>query len=85
MKIIGSSIKLASSIDDNEVVSGRGAIDWSDASRKLIKSKSQIKNEHLGNSNNLKEPKFLTFKAKEAFNHLKQAFTEAPIFQHFDL
>ena len=30
------------------------------------------------------EPTFLTPDAREAFNQLRQAFTEAPILQHFD-
>ena len=63
---------------------GEDAVGWSDASRKLAKSKSRTKSGHLVNSNNLEEPKFLTFKAKEAFNCLKQAFTKAPILRHFD-
>ena len=37
-----------------------------------------------GNSGATEEPKFLTSNAREAFNHLKQAFTEAPILRHFD-
>ena len=31
-----------------------------------------------------REPTFLTPGAKKAFNQLKQVFTKAPIFQHFD-
>ena len=61
-----------------------GAVNWSDASRKLTKPKNQAKSGYLGNSNNLKEPKFLTFKTKEAFNCLKQAFTKVSILQYFD-
>ena len=52
--------------------------------RKSIKSKSWTKSGYLGNSNNLEKSKFLTFKAKKAFNRLKQAFIEAPILQHFN-
>lgn len=32
----------------------------------------------------MKEPNFLTSKARKAFNYLKQAFTKASVFQHFD-
>ena len=42
-----------------------------------------------GNSTNFNatkaRPKFLTLNAKTAFNHLRLAFIEALIFQHFDL
>ena len=31
------------------------------------------------------KPTFLTSNAKKAFNQLRQAFTKAPILQHFDL
>ena len=84
LKTTISSVVLVFRVDDNEVVGiegaiGGGAVGWLDALRKLTKSKSQTKNGHLGNSNNLKEPKFLTSKAKKAFNRLKQAFTKAPI------
>ena len=90
----GSSVISASEIDDNKVVGDRsavgggaisggavggGAVSWSDMSRKSVKSKSQTKSGHLGNSNDLEEPKFLTSDAKEAFNRLRQAFTKVPI------
>ena len=81
LKTTGSFIALASRVDNDEVVGGRGAIGWSDVSKKLARSKSRIKS---GNSNNSEEPMFLTSKAKEAFNQLRQAFTKAPIFQHLD-
>ena len=38
----------------------------------------------MKSGNNLKESKFLTSKAKEAFNRLRQAFTKIPILRHFD-
>ena len=56
LKIIGSSVISASRVDDNKIVGDRGTIDGSNASRKLTMSKSWTKNEHLGNSNDLKEP-----------------------------
>ena len=79
LKTIGSSIASASRVDNNEVVGGGGAIGWLDVSRKSAKSKSPTKS-----GNNLGEPKFLTSKAKKAFNRLRQAFTKAPILRHFD-
>ena len=81
LKTTGSSVISASSVNDNEVIGGRDAVGRSDASRKSAKSKNQTKS---GNSNNLEELKFLTSKAKEAFNCLRQAFIKAPIFRHFD-
>ena len=44
-----------------------------------------MKNKYLSNSNNTGKPKFLTFGAKKAFNCLKETFTKALIFRHFDL
>ena len=79
LKTTGSSIALAFRVDNNEVVGGGGAIGWLDTSKKSAKSKSWTKS-----GNNLEEPKFLTSKAKKAFNRLRQAFTEAPILRHFD-
>ena len=84
LKATGLSITSASRVDDNEVVGGGGAVSRSDVSRKSAKSKGQTKSEHLGNSNNLREPKFLTSDAKKTFNRLKQAFIKAPILQYFD-
>ena len=76
LKITGSSVASASRVDDGEVVGGGGA-GRSDASKKSAKSRRM-------KSARLEEPKFLTSKAKEAFNRLKQAFTKASILQHFD-
>ena len=78
LKTTGLSVISAFRVDDNEVVSSGGAVGWLDISRKLAKSK-KMKSVH-----NSEEPKFLTFKAKEAFNCLRQAFTKASIFWHFD-
>ena len=83
LKATRSSVASVSRVDDNEVFGGRNVISWLDVSRKT-KSKSWKKSEYLGNNNNLEEFKFLNFKAKKAFNHLKQAFMKAPILQHFD-
>ena len=85
LKTTGSSITSASRVDDDEIVGDRGAVSWSDTLRKSAMSKSRTKSGHLGNSNNLKEHKFLTSNAREVFNRLRQAFTKAPILRHFDL
>ena len=53
--------------------------------KKLAKSKKPSKSENSPNFNAKKAgPNFLTPKAKAAFNRLRLAFTEAPIFRHFD-
>ena len=76
LKTTGSSVVSASRVDDGEVVGGGGA-GRSDASKKSAKSRRM-------KSARSEEPKFLTSEAKEAFNRLRQAFTEAPILRHFD-
>ena len=88
LKTIGSSVASAFRVDDDEVVGKsviiRSAVSRSDTLRKSAKSKSQTKSGHLGNSNDLEKPKFLTPKAKKVFNRLSQAFIKALILQHFD-
>ena len=65
--------------DYNEVVGG--GIDRNLLKSKMLKNtKSEIQT-RIGATG---EPTFLTFGAKEAFNRLRQAFTEAPILRHFD-
>ena len=76
LKTTGSSVASASRVDDGEVV-GSGGAGRSDASKKSAKSR-RMRSAHS------EEPKFLTSEAKEAFNRLRQAFTEAPILRHFD-
>ena len=71
LKTTGSSVASASRVDDGEVVGGGGA-GRSDASKKSAKSRRM-------KSARLEELKFLTSEAKEVFNRLRQAFTEAPI------
>ena len=75
LKTTGSSDS-AQRNDDNEVVGGGGDRNLS----KSKKSKSGIQT-LIGATG---EPTFLTPGAREAFNQLRQAFTEAPILRHFD-
>ena len=77
LETTGSSVVSASRVDDGEVVGGGGA-GRTDASKNSAKSK-KMKSVH-----DSEEPKFLTSKAKKAFNRLRQAFTKVPILQHFD-
>ena len=67
--------------DDDEVVGGGGDKNLSKSKKsKSKKSKSGIQT-RIGATG---EPTFLTPGAREAFNQLRQAFTEAPILWHFD-
>ncbi len=57
---------------------------------KVAKKPAKSKNKKMAKSkfdyfSKNSEPSFLTPDTKTAFNHLRQAFTEALIFQHFDL
>ena len=63
--------------DDNEVIGGGEDKNLSKKSKNAM-SGIQICIKAIG------EPTFLTSGAIEAFNQLRQAFTEAPIFRHFD-
>ena len=65
--------------NDNEVVGGS-----SGRANKTIRNLSR-KSMHMPNIKATGEPNFLTPNAKKAFNHLRLAFIEAPILQHFDL
>ena len=65
--------------DDDEVVGSDGDRNMS-KSKKSKNAKSRIQT-RLGAT---EEPTFPTPNAREAFNQLKQAFTEAPILRHFD-
>ena len=65
--------------NDNEVVGGGDDKNLS-KSKKSKNAKSGIQT-HIGATG---EPTFLTSDTREAFNQLKQAFTKAPILQHFD-
>ena len=74
----GSFVISASSVDDGEIVGGRST-GWLGTSKKSAKSKK------MKSVYNSEESKFLTSKAKEAFNRLRQAFTKALILRHFYL
>ena len=77
------SLDLASrELGVDEVVKGDGKAD----DKNLSESK-KTKNAKLGIQMHIgatEEPTFLTPSAREAFNQLRQAFTKAPILQHFD-
>ena len=79
LKTIGSSEKSALKTlraDDDEVVSGAGGSE-------TIRNSSR-KSTCVPNIGATGEPNFLTPDAKKAFNHLRLAFIEAPILQHFN-
>ena len=69
-------------VGDDEFVGDGGKAD----DRNLSKSKKlkNAKSEILTCVGDTGEPTFLTPGAKEVFNQLRQAFTEAPILRHFD-
>ena len=77
LKTTRSFVALVFRVNDNEVVGNRDV-------RRLDTSKISAKSKRTKSVHNLEEPKFLTSKAKKAFNCLRQAFTKAPILQHFD-
>ena len=84
LKTTGSSEVLAPKVfraDDDEVVGGVGGRRVDETVKNLSKSKKS-KNEKSENSTYIGatgEPMFLTPSTREAFNHLRQAFIEAPI------
>ena len=78
LKITGSSNSTQRD-DDDEVVRGGGDRNLS-KSKKSKNTKFEIQT-RIGAT---EKPIFLTPGAKEAFNELRQAFTEAPILRYFD-
>ena len=72
------SLDLAQRDNDNEIVEG-GSKNLS-KSKKSKNTKSGIQT-YLGA---MGEPTFLTPNTREAFNQLRQTFTEALILRHFD-
>ena len=64
---------LATNIDDSEVVRSSGGNE-----EKLAKS------DFTKPVHGVKEPSFLSPNVRQAFTQLRQAFTKAPILQHFD-
>ena len=76
------SLDLPQKGDNDEVVGGGGDKNLSKSkSKKSKNTKSGVQTRH-GTTG---EPIFLIPDAREAFNQLRQAFTKAPILQHFDL
>ena len=75
-----SNLALRLGANDDEVVGSGDKVDNKNLSKKSNNIKSRIQT-RIGA---MEEPTFLTPSTKEAFNQLRQAFTEAPIFQHFD-
>ena len=66
--------------NDDDVVGGGGKADDRNLSKKPKNAKSRIQT-HI---EAMEELTFLTSCAKDAFNQLRQAFTEAPILRYFD-
>ena len=60
------------------------SVDRLNISKKSTKSKSQTKSRYLRNNNNWGEYRFLTSRAREAFDYLRQTFTQAPNLWHFN-
>ena len=91
LKTTGSSDNLASKLfraDGNEVVGGGSGradetVKNSSKSKKLKNDKSEILT-RFSDIGAMGEPMFLTPGTREVFNHLRQAFIEAPILGHFD-
>ena len=73
--------------DDDKVTRVGGRADETFKNSSKFKKAKNDKSESLTHSSDIGatgEPIFLTPGAKETFNHLKQAFIEAPILRHFD-
>ena len=84
LKTTGSSDSASKAFrtNDNEVVGGGGS-----ANKTVVNLSKNDKSRNSTRVSNIRatgKPNFLTFDAKKAFNHLRQAFIKAPILQHFD-
>ena len=70
--------------DNNEIVSN-GSDRANETIVNLSKNSKFKKLTYIINIKAMEKPNFLTLDAKKAFNHLRLAFIEALILQHFDL
>ena len=94
LKTTGSSGSAPSVLGAEDEVVGGGGSRADETARNLSKAKISSKSKKSKNDKSeiptrtnlgtMGEPMFLTPGAREAFNQLRQAFTEAPILQHFD-
>ena len=71
--------------NDEVVGGGGGRADETVVDSSTSKNEKSRKSTRVPNIGATGEPNFLTPDAKKAFNHLRLAFIEAPIFQYFDL
>ena len=71
--------------NDEVVGGGGGRADETVVDSSTSKNEKSRKSTRVPNIGATGEPNFLTPNAKKAFNHLRLAFIEAPIFQYFDL
>ena len=83
LNTIRSSEKLAPRAfraGNDEVVGGDGGkVDETDVDSSKSKNEKSRKSARMSNVGATEEPNFLTPDAKKAFNHLRLAFTKAPI------
>ena len=70
--------------NDEVVGGGSGRADETVVNSSTSKNEKSRKSTRMPNIGATGEPNFLTPDAKEAFNHLRLAFIEAPILRHFD-
>ena len=81
---LSDSASKAFRADDDEVVGNSGS-KANETVVNLSKNNKSRNSSHVPNIGATGEPNFLTSNAKKTFNHLRLAFIEAPILQHFDL
>lgn len=85
LKTTRSSIAIASKSNDNKVVGGGSRSDGLIGKLTKFSNPKSGNSVKPGNSKAIKEFKFLTSKARKAFNRLKKTFTKRSIFRYFDL